>query len=270
MLAELGELIRGGRIGKVTVSRCHRISNMAPTGIGRAEDSAPPADLDWNMWLGPRPERTFNENIAPYKFRWWKEYSSQMGNWGVHYFDLLRWLLGEQAPTSISAHGGVFAVDDQRTIPDTMQAIFEFPAGHLMLFGQYEASGVRILPRGEVELRGTNGAVYAGANGFTIEPESGGQFQDDAPRGEKTDVTVSEGDVTIAHMRNFLDCVKSRNKPNVDAEEGHRSTTIAHLGNIAHWTRSRIEWDPAAERITNNESANGFLEYEYRAPWTLA
>ncbi len=269
MLAELGELVRGGKIGKVTVSRCHRISNMAPAGIGKAADSTAPADLDWNMWLGPRPERAFNENIAPYKFRWWKEYSSQAANWGVHYFDLLRWIIGETAPASVSAHGGVFAVNDDRTIPDTMQAIFEFSVGHLMLFAQYEASGVQILPRGEVELRGTEGAIYAGANGFLIEPESGGQFQDPAPRGEKTEVKVSEGDVTIAHMRNFLDCVKSRKRPNVDAEEGHRSTTIAHLANISLWTKSRIEWDATAERITNNEAANAFLHYEYRKPWSL-
>src|SRR5690606_35166943 len=70
MYAQLGELVRAGKVGKVTVSRAYRISNMAPAGIGNAADSKPPADLDWDMWLGPRPERAFNENIAPYKFRW--------------------------------------------------------------------------------------------------------------------------------------------------------------------------------------------------------
>ena len=269
MYAQLGELVRGGKIGKVTVSRAYRISNMAPTGIGAAPDSKPPADLDWNMWLGPRPERAFNETIAPYKFRWWKEYSSQTANWGVHYFDLLRWLIGESAPASVSAHGGAFAVKDARTVPDTMESTIEFAVGHLMLFGQYEASGHGMFPYGECELRGTEGAVYAGSGGYQIRPESGGQFQDSAPRGEKVEVHVNEGDVTVQHMRNFLDCIKSRSTPNADVEEGHRSTTIAHLANIALWTKSRIEWDPVAERIVNNDAANAFLEYEYRKPWSL-
>lgn len=269
MYKQLGKQVRAGRIGTVTVSRAYRISNMSPNGIGIAPDSPAPDNLDWDMWLGPRPERPFNENIAPYKFRWWKEYSSQTGNWGVHYFDLLRWLIGETAPVSVSAHGGVFAVKDSRTIPDTMESIYEFPSGHLMLFGQYEASGNGAFPYGECELRGTEGTVYAGARGYRILQESGGQFQDPAPRGENVEVKVDEGDVTVQHMRNFLDCIKSRNKPNADVEEGHRSTTIAHLGNIALWTRSRIEWDPDAERITNNEAANQYLEYEYRAPWKL-
>ncbi|MCC6794856.1 MAG: Gfo/Idh/MocA family oxidoreductase [Candidatus Hydrogenedentes bacterium] len=269
MYAQLGELVRGGKVGKVTVSRAYRISNMAPAGIGNAADSKPPADLDWNMWLGPRPERAFNENIAPYKFRWWKEYSSQNGNWGVHYFDLMRWLIGETAPVSISAHGGVFAVKDSRTIPDTMESIYEYGSGHLMMFGQYEASGNSMFPYGECELRGTDGTIYAGNRGYQIRQEKPGQFQEDGDRGEAVEVKVDEGDVTVQHMRNFLDCIKSRKTPNADVEEGHRSTTIAHLGNIALWTKSRIEWDPVAERITNNEAANQYLEYEYRKPWTL-
>ncbi|MCC6153830.1 MAG: Gfo/Idh/MocA family oxidoreductase [Candidatus Hydrogenedentes bacterium] len=269
MYAQLGELVRAGKVGKVTVSRAYRISNMAPAGIGNAADSKPPADLDWDMWLGPRPERAFNENIAPYKFRWWKEYSSQNGNWGVHYFDLLRWLIGETAPVSISAHGGVFAVKDARTIPDTMESIYEYGSGHLMMFGQYEASGNSMFPYGECELRGTDGTIYAGNRGYQIRQEKPGQFQEDGDRGEPVEVKVDEGDVTVQHMRNFLDCIKSRKTPNADVEEGHRSTTIAHLGNIALWTKSRIEWDPVTERITNNEAANQYLEYEYRKPWTL-
>ena len=269
MYAQLGELIRAGNVGKITVSRAYRVSNMAPNGMGIAPDSQPPADLDWDMWLGPRPGRAFNENIAPYKFRWWKEYSSQTANWGVHYFDLLRWLAGETAPVSISAHGGVFAVKDSRTVPDTMESIYEFPSGRLMMFGQYEASGNGMFPYGECELRGTDGTIYAGARGYRIKQESGGQFQDSSPRGEKADVNVDEGDVTVQHMRNFLDCIKSRTKPNADVEDGHRSTTIAHLGNIALWTRSRLEWDPKAERVLNNDAANEYLEYEYRAPWKL-
>jgi predicted dehydrogenase len=269
LFPELAKLVQNGGVGKVTLARCYRISNMYPDGIGIAPDSDPPEGLDWDMWLGPRAWRPFNKNIHPYKFRWWKDYSSQLGNWGVHYFDLIRWILGEEAPVSISAHGGKFAVNDSRDIPDTMEAIFEFASGRLMVFGQYEASGNSALRSGEAELRGTLGTVYASSGGYEIFPERAGQFGDPNPLSKRTTAKSKDGDLTVKHIRNFLDCVKSRKRPNADVEDGHRSTTFAHLGNISLATKSRIEWDPERERITNNEEANKLLHYGYRAPWKL-
>ena len=269
LFPQLAELVQAGGVGKVTVARCYRISNMYPDGIGLDPDGEPPPGLDWNLWLGPRPKRPFNKNIAPYKFRWWKSYSSQIGNWGVHYLDLIRWIVGAEAPASVSAHGGQYAVTDARTIPDTMHVVFEFASGWLLLFGQYEASGHRMFPSGEFELRGTQGIVYGGTKGFEIVPERGGQFQDRAPRMDPMKVQSTDGDLTVAHIRNFLDCVKSRKTPNADVEVGHRSTTFSHLGNIALATRSRIEWDAERERITNNKPANKLLHYKYRSPWKL-
>ena len=270
MYRELGELVRAGGIGKVTAAYCFRASNMSPGGIGHSQPSDPPADLDWDMWLGPREMRPYQDNIAPYKFRWWSDYSSQLGNWGVHYFDLIRWILGEKSPVSVCAMGGRFGVDDDRTIPDTMQAVFELPSGCLLAFNQYEASGNAPLARpGEIEIRGTLGTLYAGSRGYEIVPEKGGQFQDNKPRMEAAREEVKEGELTIPLMRDFLDCIKTRNRPLCDVEEGHYSATFAHLANISLATRARIDWDGDAERITNVESANELLQYEYRTPWTL-
>lgn len=265
----LPELIQRGEIGKVTLARAYRISNMHPKGIGKATDAEPPPGLDWDMWLGPRPWRPYRENLALYKFRWWKNYSSQVANWGVHYFDAIRWMLAERAPVSISAHGGKFALGDDRTIPDTMEVIFEFAAGRLLVFGQYEASGGQAMESGEIELRGTTGNLYCWGSGYKIVGSAGGQFQEPAPRRKGTDVAGEREDATLNHIRNFLDCVGSRRSPNCDAETGHRSTTFALLANIALETRSRIEWDPTRERITNDDAANRLLHYEYRKPWTL-
>jgi predicted dehydrogenase len=270
LYAQLAELVQSGAIGKVTVARAYFTNNMDPDGIGKAPDSAAPEGLDWDMWLGPRPERAFNENMMPYKFRWWHLYSSQMGNWGVHYFDVMRWMVGETAPASLSAHGGVYALHDSRTIPDTAEVIFEHASGMLMIFGTYEANGQPALKAGEIELRGTLGTVYAGLGRFEVVPERGGAFQDPAPKRKPLVVTEKEGygELDKAHARNFLDCVKSRERPNADIEEGHRSTTFSLLANIALATKARLDWDAKAERFTNNEQANELLDYEYRQPWT--
>src|SRR5258707_6733115 len=182
LYAKLAKDVQAGKIGKVTVSRAYRLSNMHPEGIGKAVPGEAPADLNRDMWLGPRPERKFQATIHPYKFRWHDLYSSQMGNWGVHYLDAIRWVTGEEAPSAVVAVGGRYAIDDDRTIPDTLESIFEFASGRMAIFGQYEASGTPALGRAlggnaEIELRGTLGAIYINEKSYEIVPEIGGQFQ---------------------------------------------------------------------------------------------
>jgi hypothetical protein len=181
-------------------------------------------------------------------------------------------MLAEQAPVSISAHGGRFALDDDRTIPDTMEVIFEMPSGALLIFGQYEASGGPALIEGEVEFRGTLGNLYAGTSGeagYKIVPSKAGQFQANSSNIEPHEGKRIDGDLTVQHIRNFLDCVKTRRRTNCDMETGHRSTTFAHLANIALATKTRIQWDPKKEQAINNRRANKLLHYEYRKPWKL-
>jgi len=280
LYAQAEKLIQADKIGKVSVCRCYHAGNMYPLGIGKAQASAPPADLDWEMWLGPRPLRPFQENIAPYKFRWWHLYSSQVANQGVHFLDLTRWICGDLAPEWVAALGGKFVVDDDRTIPDTMEVTFQVPAGRLIVFGQYEASGNPPLPQpGFVELRGTQGTAYIDDARIKIIPERGGQFQDRKPRMEETEIL--SGDLqqpgkgnknlslTAPHARNFLDWMRSRALPAGDVEIGHRSTTFSHLANISLATRSMLQWDAKQEKILNHPQANALLHYEYRKPWSL-
>ena len=264
-------------IGFVTVGRSFRPSNMFPDGLGKATPSEPPKDLDWDLWLGPRPERPFQATIAPYKFRWWDLYSSQMGNWGVHYLDAMRWLLGEESPISVCAMGGRYVIDDDRTVPDTAEAMFEFKKGRLLTFAQYEACGnpciatdEKFRPLGEIELRGTNGTLFINNGGWQAFPEYGGQFQQREARMEKKSEQAStRTDGTEFHARNFLDCIKSRQTPNCDVEAGHRSTTMSLLANISLAVRQRLDWDADAEKFVGNDAANQLLHYEYRAPWKL-
>ena len=155
---------------------------------------------------------------------------------------------GETAPVAITAHGGQYVLKDDRTIPDTMEVIFEFDSGSIALFGIYEASGGRALPSGEVELRGTRGTIAADLRGYQITPTGGGQFQsNDSPIEPMEKRLELPEDTTAGLVRNFLDCVKSREKCMCDLELGHRSTSFAHLANIALETGTRIEWDPQRE-----------------------
>jgi len=275
----LSREVPAGLIGKVSTARALRISNMFPDGIGRMNAEAPPSDLDWDMWLGPRPYRDYQYNIAPYSFRWWSEYSSQMGNWGVHYMDTIRWLMGETAPVAITAHGGKYALNDDRDIPDTMEVLFEFESGSIVQFSIHEASSGGGITGGEIELNGSKGTLLASQDRFKVIPARPGQFQtweklmDEIQvelEGEQRhgDLAIKE-DSTANLVNDFIECIQTGKEPLCTLENGHRSTSFAHLANIALAMNTRLEWDPLTERITNSEKANELLHYQYREPWTL-
>lgn len=274
---KLAKSVGEGIIGKVSVARAARISNMYPNGIGKMKPEMPPKNFDWDMWLGPRAARPYQYNMAPYMFRWWSDFSSQMGNWGVHYMDVIRWMLGETAPSAISTHGGKYVLNHDADIPDTMQVTFEFASGLIIAFSIFEGNGGNLFQFGELELCGTKGNIYSSEKGYRIIPSKSGQFQnwESAIEAEEFDnpnkdlVDGSSSDSTTQLIRDFLGCVKSRNTPLCPLEEGHRSTSFAHLANIALATGERLQWDAAKERFTNSEKANQLLHYEYRKPWKL-
>ncbi|QGY43815.1 gfo/Idh/MocA family oxidoreductase [Maribellus comscasis] len=266
---KLAKDIQNEKIGKILSANAFRISNMFPNGIGNKMPEQPPQDFNWDMWLGPRAVRPFQYNIAPYYFRWWSDFSSQMGNWGVHYMDVIRWMIGVEAPSAVSTHGGKYVLTDDRDIPDTMDVIFEFDKGLIIKFSIYEGTSGNGIPGGEVELRGTKGTLVADEKSYEIKASRRGQFQNwnELIESEKSD--VSNEDSTVKLIRNFLDSVKSRETPWCTLEDGHRSTSFAHLANIALKTGKRLEWDPAKEEFTNSDAANQLLSYEYRKPWKL-
>ena len=274
---KLAKEIQEGKIGKVTVGKASHINDMFPDGIGKMKPENPPKDFNWDVWLGPRAFIPYQYNIAPYTFRWWKDYSSQMGNWGVHYMDVIRWMMGETAPIAVSAHGGKYVLNDDSTIPDTLEVIFEFASGAIITFSDNEACSGKPTPFGELELRGTKGTLYADEYSYKITPATKGQFQKWSKLMEPEEFTSpaklladgSSSSSTTNLIRNFLDCIKTRNTPLCSLEEGHRSTSFAHLANIALATRERLQWDAVKERFTNSEAANKLLHYEYRKPWKL-
>ena len=217
---KLAEVLHGGGLGNLCVANAARISDLYPDGIGKQQPAEPPADFDWDLWLGPRAFRPYRYNIAPYKFRWYNDFSSQVGNWGVHYIDAIRWMMQETAPCAVSAHGSKL-LDHDADIMDTMAVTFEFASGRLLTFQMFESCGGPIFPYGEIEIRGNKGVVYADERGYKIMPASAGQFQTWKRLVEPQEYTVAEkalpdGSSSVSTgglIRDFLDCVKSRKAP---------------------------------------------------------
>src|SRR5437867_9262248 len=286
---ELAEFIRNGGIGRVTVARAFHIQNEWPKGIGNPSDENAPADLDWDAWLGPAPKVPYNKNRSFYRFRWFYDYSGgQVTNFGVHYLDLIHAALGHDAPLAVTAIGGKFAIEDNREIPDTLEAIWQYPGSSLVTFSQFNATAAPASSARstEIEFRGTKGTLYVQGNSYEVVPEiitqnefparspltrdSEKQYRAGAkPLIEPKKIAGNSSGDTVPHARNFLDCIKSRQQCTCDIEIGHRSTSATLLANIAYHTKSWLEWDRQAERITNHEAANKLLNYHYRAPYRL-
>ena len=283
---EVADLIRRGDLGKVTAVRCFHIQNEWPLGIGRPPDEDAPADFDWDAWLGPAPKRRYNKNRTFYRFRWFYDYSGgQLTNFGVHYLAQIHWALGVEAPRSVAALGGKFADYDNREVPDTMEVVWRYPGETLVTFSQLNATAAPGAARPcEIEFRGTKGTLYFHLNGYEVVPDMilPNEFAARTPLDRSAERTYRQGGKPqiearrvagrirdADHARNFLGCVKSRQTPSCDIEFGHRCTTAALIANIAHQTRSLLDWDAKAERFTNSDAANRRLSYEYRAPYKL-
>lgn len=290
-LKEAVEYIRSGELGHITVAKGWHLQNEWPVGVGNPPDGESPADhkvteAEWEQWLGPAPKVPFNQNRMYYRFRWFNNYSGgQLTNFGVHYMDMLRWALGKETPRAVTAMGGKFAIKDNREIPDTMEALWDFD-GTMVVFSQYNANvAPGNMQNSEMEIRGTKGTMYLHGNRWEVVPEKNSNLPLPArtpidrdleknyrPSFQTSAVApkVVKGSADTAfHARNFLDCVKTRAKCNCDILDGHRSTAATLIAGIAMKTRSYLEWDGKAEKFTNNAAANKFLSYQYRAPYKL-
>jgi len=284
---EATEIVSSGGIGKLSAARCGVAINQFPAGIGSPSDGAPPEGVDWDLYLGPAPETAYNQNRHLFRFRWFYDYGGgQLTDNGVHFLDLIQWGLGKDKPSSVTALGGNYLLEDNRDVPDTLQVLWEYPQGPMVSFLQSSANAAPFSAKPGLlaEFRGTAATMNVYFGGWELVPEKNSElaFPASSPldreasaryRGSFTQPLEARSGSGSAdprlHIRNFLDCVKSRAKPNCDVETAHRSTTTANIGAIAYRTRQLLEWDPVTERFTNSEQGNSMLHYEYRSPWVL-
>jgi len=286
------EIAQSGEIGPIHFVRVWNYLNMSPDGVGRAADSEPPAGLDWDFYLGPAPKVPFNKNRFLVSYRWFWDYAGGMAtDYGTHRFDSVHQIMGVNAPRSAVATGGRYELEDGAETPDVLQITYEYPNFVL----SYEASmlndhgcGGRTpgkeyyltrttddRPHG-MAFYGTRGSLFVDRVGLEVYPEPNGESGPGAApspggaQGFRTErVDVAGADATELHLKNFFDCVRTRQKPVADVEIGHRSTTVPHLGNIAFRTGHKIHWDAEREEIVGDAGAAALLDRPARKPWDL-
>ncbi|MFN8009087.1 MAG: Gfo/Idh/MocA family oxidoreductase [Terriglobia bacterium] len=270
------ELIRQGRIGRVTAAETWVLAKTAnqPKSQASVEDSDPPPGLDWDFWLGPAPYHPYNRNRHKSWSHYWETAGGEMTNWAVHLIDIVHWATGVDAPRTVVTSGGQFLTSGVFDTPDTVEAIYEYPGsptnenGFLMKFYNRAGRG----PDGHLygmEFYGTEGTLFIDREGYTIWP------MDLIRDGYETfgSTTIVTGDGTPQHqphVENFLECVRSRKKPNSDIETTHRSTSACIMANLSYQLGRKLQWDRDQEQFVNDPQANAKLSKEYRKPWKLS
>jgi predicted dehydrogenase len=271
------EYIRSGKLGRVLVAKAWE--NAKQGSLGFPPDGDPPPGVNYDLWLGPAPKRPFNPLRFHGNWRWFFDYGTgDLGNDGVHRLDYARWgldtVLAAQGasplgpPRRVSAQGGKWYFDDVQEWPDTLQVTYEFapddnaPGKGMVL--SYEMRLWAPYPyHGEKE-----GAVLYGDQGYIVLGVRRWQAFDGENQKVAEGVCNSE---TAPHARNFLECVKSRQRPNSDLETvGHPASLLCHAGNIAWRVGRSLEMDAETEMFVGDDQANGLrTRPTYRAPWTL-
>ena len=264
---QLARLLREGAIGDVTFIRTGNYGYTPQIGIGAPADEEPPANLDWDMWLGPAPKHAFNRNrfgVDPKAFshfRWFWDYAGgMMTDWGVHLLDIVQMAYGEVMPTSIVALGKKQYIQDNRDTPDTLAVTYEYP-NFIATYENRLANGASPFPYGNTAFHGTKGTLYCDRGGFRIVPSKEGGI-------DPVEVKNTSGGGNKEHWANFLECVKTRQRPVSDIEICHKSTTTCLLGNIALRSKLRVDFEAATERIAQAE-ARKYASREARKPWKI-
>ncbi|MGJ5814170.1 Gfo/Idh/MocA family oxidoreductase [Paludibaculum fermentans] len=296
--AKCAELVQGGYIGEVSDIDCWIVSNEYPQGFGHVPDSAVPAGLDWDLYLGPAPKAAYNRNRYIWNWRWFWDYSGgNMTDWGAHHIDSIHQIMNVTAPKSVAATGGRL-LKDNRDTPDSFLATFEYP-GFTVRFANSQV-GMRMDRYAGTIFYGTKGTLFVDRKGYQVIPSKFSAIVrsdvdqvadmlasrkreltgEKRPRGpaaatpplcEPIEVTglSLDPEIQIVHVQNFLDAVKSRKRPFADVEVGHTSIVPCHLANIAYRTRRTLHWNAKEEEILGDEEASRQLTKQYRAPWAL-
>ncbi len=236
------EYIDTGKLGQITLARTWWHGNTYHLRKAPASLATQPSNLDWARFLGPLKWRDWD----PQQYWNWRAYldygGGQVTDLFTHWIDVVHMFLGQDVPKSGVAAGGVYAYKDGRTAPDTINVLLEYPKD---LTATFEATLVPGVHGEAIEFCGTQGRLVI-TRGYFEFYEAGKR---DATATVKAEQTPGRDGLTYDHVLNFLECVKSRKRPNGDVLIGHRSAQASHLGNISYIEKRRIDFDPVREEI---------------------
>jgi predicted dehydrogenase len=269
------DYLKSGRLGNIRLVKCWAYQGwMEPVPV--QPDSAPPAGVYYDMWLGPAPKRPFNPNRFHFNFRWFWDYAGGlMTDWGVHELDIALHFMGVKAPKSVMASGGKLAYpDDASETPDTLQTVFEYE--HFNLLWEH-ATGIDGGNYGKTEgiaFIGNNATLVVNREGWQIVPET--QRNKDGLRVNKIEALpeqrrANNANYVADHAKNFVAAMQANDPALLKCgiETGAIAAINAHMGNVAYKTGRKVYWDAEKGEFKNDKEANALIKANYHNGWKL-
>ncbi|UCG27768.1 MAG: Gfo/Idh/MocA family oxidoreductase [Bacteroidales bacterium] len=257
--------IRSGDLGKI--SRVKAWAYTSKDILPVAPDEDPPAEVDYDLWLGPARERPFNKNRFHYNFRYFWDYAGGlMTDWGVHMLDYALYGMDVPEPVSAVAAGGKFSYPEgARETPDTLQILYEFE-DFVISWEHSVCLGNGPEKRGHgVMFQGNNGTLFVDRGGWQVFPE---RISDEEFKMEE--VPFQTGPMGFyEHIQNFIESIKTRKEPNCPVKVAGDVARFAHMGNLAYRTGEKLYWDKETKSFINNDAANRLVKPVYREPYKL-
>ena len=263
--------VHSGKLGEIRLAKAWAYQGwMKPVSI--QPDEAIPEGVDYNMWLGPAPQRPFNPNRFHFNFRWFWDYAGGlMTDWGVHLIDYALYGMKAGTPKSVMALGGKFAYpNDASETPDTLQTVFEYDGFSILWEHATGIDGGNYGRNHGIAFIGNNGTLVLDRGGWEVIPEVDHGSPDKKPKIEALPIQQNEGSGLDLHTVNFIEAVKSRDASNLNApiKVGYDAALVSHMGNVAFKTGNRIYWDTDSGKF-KEEAANEFLKATYHNGWKL-
>jgi len=273
------DYIKSGKLGKVHLCK---VFNMKPGGpYKKGPDQEVPDGFDYDKWLGPAAWRPYNPSVVGGWHMFWDFTAGDLADDGAHQLDLARMLIQKDTPKAVHSSGGKVAFHDDREVPDTLIATYEFDDDLVMTFEltqwtpymkktDYDVRDNDKFPlwfqnATRIELYGTEGMMIIGRHGGGWQVFSNDGEVVAQEYGRFPDLLVDD-----PHKQNFIDCLKSRKKPNADIEIGHYSACLIHYASLSLRTGNHyLQYDGKNERFTNDKEANLMLKRYYRKPYVV-
>jgi predicted dehydrogenase len=269
-------VIREGRLGTIGLVDIHCYYHMRATA--NPPDTAPPDNLDYEMWTGPAPMRPYNALVHPRSWRAFNEYGNGIvGDMCIHMLDMVRWMMDLGWPRTVSSTGGILVDKAARAnIPDTQSATFDFT--DVKVVWTHRTWGEAPDPKypWSATFYGDKGTLKASVFGFDFIPRGKGekvardvvrelkQFPEDET---EKDLEIHCAPAIRGHMKDFLHCIATRGKPVADIEQGITSTISCILANLSMRLGRSLQWEPVQGKVVGDDEANRLLQRPYRAPW---
>ncbi len=271
------QIVQSGRLGKIGLVEIYCYYHMRTRE--NPPDTAPPENLDYEMWTGPAPMRPYNKLVHPRSWRAFMEYGNGiMGDMCIHMLDTVRWLLGLGWPRKISSSGGILVDKNSKAnIADTQSATFDFES--FPVVWQHRTYGHPPDPQYPwgLTIYGDKGTLKASVMSYDFIPMDRQEkpiHKDVTYELDQYPIDRTEKDLERhvapairGHMKDLLRSIGDRSRPVADIEEGHISTASCIMANMAMKLGRTLAWDSQNHRIIGDEAANRLLKREYRKPW---